>query len=74
MVKSVILDTVDLEYLFPKISSSIPAILLVDKEPVIFALGIKETGEYELLGFYLTVKESHNAYITGYFSTFPLLK
>ena len=23
---------------------------------------IKETGEYELLGFYLTVKESHNAY------------
>ena len=34
----------------------------VDKEPVIFALGIKETGEYELLGFYLTVKESHNTY------------
>ncbi|AGO60731.1 IS256-like element ISFac8 family transposase [Ferroplasma acidarmanus] len=34
----------------------------VDKEPVIFALGIKETGEYEVLGFYLTVKESHNAY------------
>ena len=28
----------------------------VDKEPVIFALGIKETGEYEVLGFYLTVK------------------
>ena len=34
----------------------------VDKEPVIFALGIKETGEYELLGFYLRVKESHNTY------------
>ena len=34
----------------------------VDKEPVIFALGIKETGEYEILGFYLTVKESHNNY------------
>ena len=34
----------------------------VDKEPVIFALGIKETGEYEVLGFYLTVKESHNNY------------
>ena len=34
----------------------------VDKEPVIFALGIKETREYELLGFYLTVKESHNTY------------
>ena len=34
----------------------------VDKEPVIFALGIKETGEYEVLGFYLTVKESHNSY------------
>ncbi len=34
----------------------------MDKEPVIFALGIKETGEYEVLGFYLTVKESHNSY------------
>ena len=34
----------------------------VDKEPVIFALGIKESGEYEILGFYLTVKESHNNY------------
>ena len=34
----------------------------VDKEPVIFAIGIKETGEYEILGFYLTVKESHNNY------------
>lgn len=32
------------------------------KEPVIFALGIKETGEYEILGFYLTLKESHNNY------------
>ncbi len=34
----------------------------VDKEPVIFALGIKESGEYEILGSYLTVKESHNNY------------
>ena len=34
----------------------------VDKEPVIFALGIKESGEYEILGFYLTIKESHNNY------------
>ena len=34
----------------------------VDKEPVIFALGIKESGEYEILGFYLTVKESYNNY------------
>ena len=30
MVKSVILDIVDLEYLLPNISSLIPAILLVD--------------------------------------------
>ncbi len=34
----------------------------IDKEPAIFALGIKETGEYEISGFYLTVKESHNNY------------
>ena len=34
----------------------------VDKEPVIFVLGIKESGEYEILGFYLTIKESHNNY------------
>ena len=34
----------------------------LDKEPVIFPLGIKESGEYEILGFYLTVKESHNNY------------
>ena len=38
----------------------------VDKEPVIFALGIKETGEYEVLGFYLTVKESYNTPILDY--------
>ncbi len=36
----------------------------VQKEPIIFAMGIKETGEYEILGFYLTVKESHNTYFT----------
>ena len=34
----------------------------VDKKPVIFALGIKESGEYEILGFYLTIKESQNNY------------
>ena len=34
----------------------------VDREPVIFALGIKESGEYKILGFYLTIKESHNNY------------
>ena len=36
------------------ISSSRPTVL--------FALGIKESGEYEILGFYLTIKESHNNY------------
>ena len=34
----------------------------VDKDLVILALGIKESGEYEILGFYLTIKESHNNY------------
>ena len=34
----------------------------VGRDPVIFALGIKESGEYEILGFYLTIKESHNNY------------
>ena len=34
----------------------------VERDPVIFALGIKESGEYEILGFYLTIKESHNNY------------
>ena len=46
---------------------NISALDNVDKEPVIFALGIKETGEYELLGFYLTVKESHNTYFHYFF-------
>ena len=36
----------------------------VEKEPVIFAMGIKETGEYEILGFYLSAKETHNTYST----------
>ncbi len=36
----------------------------VEKEPVIFAMGIKETGEYEILGFYLSAKETHNTYFT----------
>ena len=34
----------------------------VDKDLVILALGIKESGEYGILGFYLTIKESHNNY------------
>ena len=34
----------------------------VDRELVIFALGIKESGGYEILGFYLTIRESHNNY------------
>jgi hypothetical protein len=29
---------------------------------IIFALGIKESRECGILGFYLTVKESHNNY------------
>ncbi len=33
-----------------------------DRDPVIFALGIKESGEYEILGFYLAIKEFHNNY------------
>ena len=36
----------------------------VEKEPILFAMGIKETGEYEILGFYLASKESHNSYVT----------
>ena len=36
----------------------------VEKEPVIFAMGIKETGEYEILGFYLSSKETHITYST----------
>ena len=31
----------------------------VEKEPIIFAMGIKESGEYEILGFYISSKESH---------------
>ena len=36
----------------------------MEKEPVIFAMRIKETGEYEILGFYLSVKETDSAYFT----------
>lgn len=36
----------------------------VEKEPILFAMGIRETGEYEILGFYLTSKESHNSYVS----------
>jgi len=34
----------------------------VEKEPIIFAMGIKESGEYEILGFYISSKESHISY------------
>ena len=34
----------------------------VEKEPIIFAMGIKESGEYEILGFYISSKESHLSY------------
>jgi len=33
----------------------------VDKEPIIFAMGIKESGEYEII-FYISSKESHLSY------------
>ncbi len=35
----------------------------VEKEPILFAFGIRETGEYEILGFYLASNESHNSYV-----------
>jgi len=33
----------------------------VEKEPIIFAMGIKESGEYEII-FYISSKESHLSY------------
>ena len=33
------------------------------KEPILFAMGIRESGEYEILGFYLASKESHLSYV-----------
>ncbi len=35
----------------------------VEKEPILFGFGIRETGEYEILGFYLASKESHISYV-----------
>ena len=35
----------------------------VEKEPILFAMGIRETGEYEIMGFYLASKESHLSYV-----------
>ena len=35
----------------------------VQKECVIFAMGIKETGQYEILGFYMNPVENHIAYM-----------
>ena len=35
----------------------------VEKEPVIFAMRTLK-GEYEILGFYLSAKETHNTYST----------
>ena len=34
----------------------------VEKEPILFAMGVWETGEYEIMGFYLASKESHLSY------------
>ena len=34
----------------------------VEKEPILFAMGIRETGEYEIMGFYLASKKSHLSY------------
>ena len=34
------------------------------KKPVIFAMGIRETGEYEIPGFYLFAKETHNSFFS----------
>jgi len=36
----------------------------VEKDPVIFAMGIRETEEYEIPGFYLFAKETHNSYFS----------
>jgi len=33
----------------------------LDKEPIIFATGIKESGEYKIV-FYISLKESHTSY------------
>ncbi len=37
----------------------------VEKEPIFFAMGmdIKESGGYEVLGFYTDVKKSHMSYV-----------
>ena len=34
----------------------------MQKECVIFAMGIRETGQYEILGFYMNPVENHIAY------------
>ena len=36
----------------------------VENEPVIFAMGIRETGEYGTPGFYLFAKETHNSFFS----------
>ena len=36
----------------------------MEKEPVIFAMEIKKTGEYKILGFYLFAKETHSTYFS----------
>ena len=36
----------------------------MEKEPVIFAMGIRETGEYDIPGFYLFEKETHSTYFS----------
>ena len=32
---------------------------IAEKKPILFAMGIRETGEYEIMGFYLVSNESH---------------
>lgn len=36
----------------------------MENEPVIFAMGIRETGEYGIPGFYLFAKETHSTYFS----------
>ena len=35
---------------------------LIQKECVIFAMGIRESGQYEILGFYMNLVDNHIAY------------
>ena len=35
----------------------------VEKEPILFVMGIRESVEYEIMGFYLSSKESPLSYV-----------